>query len=110
MAGHPRAHHRRLSVSIKIRPAHRHDDLASASHLIGHPRGEQGPHLNAGIRQQAVDLPDRVLRELGARPCASPWPIAWPPKAARVMTPNVALAREYTRFARRSSPKSDAKN
>ena len=63
MAREQREHDGRVSVGVELRPVHRYHDALASAHQIGYPLGEQRPHLNALVRQQPVDLFDRMLGE-----------------------------------------------
>ena len=58
-----------MPVVLELRPVHGHHDVRARRYHIGNPLGEQRPYLYPLVRQQTVDLLDRMLGQQTARIC-----------------------------------------
>jgi hypothetical protein len=56
-----------LVVGLEVSPVQRHDDLVARGHDERNPVREPLPDVDASIREQPVDLLDRVLHVEPAR-------------------------------------------
>ena len=66
MAAQQRRHDRRLAVGVEVGPVHRHRDVRSDSHDVGHPADQQRVDIDGWIGQQPVHLFDRMLGQAPA--------------------------------------------
>ena len=61
MAGHHRQHDGVLRIGREARPIQRDDHLGAGADDVRRPVGEKGPHVDASVAQEPVDLLDAML-------------------------------------------------
>ena len=102
MAGDEVQRERGLVVGVEVGPVHRHDDLAPlAHHLATHEANKSQGTTPALLSKRSTCLIADLANNPRAR--ASACPIKETASAAPVITPSVALAKDSTRLACKSS-------